>query len=243
MLYFTSKLKTYNILATDGEMGKIKDVYFDDRKWAIRYAIVDTRKWLPGRRVLLSPTSFLNMNNESESLEVNYNKGEIRNSPEITDEQAISKDVEHSIAGYYGWNRYWTGNMLWGPQDRPLDNIKNEEITQEETRFNQQLEDQQEYDLRSENETMEFKVHANDGKLGKVLDMVYDDDYWKIRYIVVQSSESYLDKEYFVFKTEEIESVDWFEKDLYVKGTVEEAKMTRLIKTKEEIITKLQEIF
>lgn len=239
MLYFTSKLKTYNIHATDGEMGKIKDVYFDDKKWAIRYAVVDTRKWLPGRRVLLSPTSFLNMNNESESLEVNYHKGEIRNSPEIPDEQAISKDVEHSIAGYYGWNRYWTGNMLWGPQDRPLENVKNEEIRQEETRFNQQLDDQQEYDLRSEDETLDFKALASDGKLGKVSDMIYDDEYWKIRYIVVQSSERYLDKEYFVFKTEEIESVDWLEMVLYVTGTVEKAKMTRLFGTQEEVIAKL----
>ena len=239
MFYFTSQLKTYNIDAVDGEMGKIKDLYFDDQKWAIRYAVVDTRKWLPGRRVLLSPTSFVNLNNESDYLEVEYDKEAVRNSPEIPDEDAISKDIEDSIAGYYGWNRYWTGNMLWGPQDRPLANFQHNEMTEKETRYNQQLETQQAYDLRSEDETMDYKVHASNGKLGKVIDMIYDDEYWKIGYIVVASSENYMEPTWFVFDTDAIESVDWYEGDIYIKTTVEAAKLTKEYDSMEEIIPSL----
>jgi PRC-barrel domain len=43
--------------ATDGEIGHIKDFYFDDQNWAIRYLVVDTGTWLPGRKVLISPHS------------------------------------------------------------------------------------------------------------------------------------------------------------------------------------------
>ncbi|WBX80092.1 PRC-barrel domain-containing protein [Virgibacillus salarius] len=45
-MFLTSELKNYKIHASDGVMGKVKDLYFDDNKWAIRYAVVDTRKWL-----------------------------------------------------------------------------------------------------------------------------------------------------------------------------------------------------
>lgn len=239
MLYFTSELKTYNIDAVDGEVGKIKDLYFDDQKWAIRYAVVDTRKWLPGKHVLLSPTSFVNLNNESESLEVEYDKEAVRNSPEIPDEDAISKDVEDTIAGYYGWNRYWTGNMLWGPQDSPLASFQRDDLSEEQTHYNQQLEEQQKYDLRSEDETMDYKVHASNGKLGRVVNMIYDNEYWKVRYLVVESSENYVEATYFVFDTDAIESVDWYEEDIYIKTTVEAARQNKQYESIEEIIPSL----
>lgn len=239
MLYYTSRLKTYNIDATDGEMGKIKDLYFDDKKWAIRYAIIDTRKWLPGRKVLLSPTSFVNMDNDSENLEVKYDKEAVRSSPEIPEETAISKDVEDSITGYYGWNRYWAGNMLWGAIEMPWDTIPRDEMTEDQTRYNQQMEEQQVYDLRSENETLDYKVHANDGKIGRVTDMIYDDQNWKIRYLVVRSSASYVVDKFLVFDTEEIESVDWFEKDIYINGSVEEVNHLKIFEEKEGILPTL----
>ncbi|MEC5423736.1 PRC-barrel domain-containing protein [Virgibacillus sp. C22-A2] len=239
MLYLTSKLKTYNINAIDGEMGKIKDLYFDDKKWAIRYAIVDTRKWLPGRRVLLSPTSFVTLNENDENLEVKFTKEAIRNSPSIPEEKAISKDIENSLVGYYGWSRYWMGNMLWGPEDRPLTHFGSDTGGEDPLLYDQQLETQQEYDLRSEEETIDFKVHADDGKIGKVADMIYDSEYWKIRYIIVQYSESIVEEEYIIYTPDDIESVDWYEKDIYVTDLMEAVKHRKLYKTKEEVIASL----
>jgi hypothetical protein len=48
MLHSIKELKGYVIAAEDGEIGRCKDFLFDDRHWAIRYMVVDTRKWLPG---------------------------------------------------------------------------------------------------------------------------------------------------------------------------------------------------
>jgi uncharacterized protein YrrD len=45
--------KDFAIRATDGELGTVDDIYFDDETWAIRYLIVDTGGWLGGRRVLI----------------------------------------------------------------------------------------------------------------------------------------------------------------------------------------------
>ncbi|WP_235794009.1 PRC-barrel domain-containing protein [Virgibacillus salidurans] len=230
-MFFTSDLKTYNIDASDGEMGKIKDVYFDDKKWAIRYAVVDTRKWLPGRKVLLSPRSFINLNEANENLEVEFDKETIRNSPSIADEQAVSKEAEKSIIGYYGWSRYWIGNPLWGIEYGSL-----EEPTEAKIQRDQQMDESQEYDLRSEDETIGFKVHANDGKIGRVADMIYDNESWKIQYVVVRSSKSMVEEEYFVYTPEDIESVDWFGEDIYVKDSLENVNQSTIYKNKADIL-------
>ena len=55
MLRSVMSLEGFSIGATDGTVGKVKDFYFDDEAWVIRYAVVNTT-WL-GREVLLSPYS------------------------------------------------------------------------------------------------------------------------------------------------------------------------------------------
>jgi len=224
MYAFTSDLKTYNIEATDGEMGKVHDLYFDDHKWAIRYAIVDTRKWLPGRSVLLSPESFKEIDAENNILHVGYDKETIRNSPSVPENKAFTRDTESTLIGYYGWSRYWMGNMLWGAEDRPLATfnvqpqprrVHDEDVVAKEKRQSE---------LRSEDELLDCRVHADDGKLGQIKDIVFDTEYWKIRYIVLQNSENFTENEYILCPAEDIESVDWNELDVYVKGSTSHRK-------------------
>jgi hypothetical protein len=57
MLYRLSKLVGSPIRALDGEIGRIKDVYFDDHRWTVRYLVVDSGGWLTGRKVLISAIS------------------------------------------------------------------------------------------------------------------------------------------------------------------------------------------
>jgi hypothetical protein len=239
MLYFTSELKSYHIHATDGDMGKMKDIYFDDKDWTIRYAVLDTRRWLPSRHVLLSPTAFDNLNKENMSLNVVHDKETVRNSPEITEGAFISKDVEHSLSGYYGWSRYWMGNMLWGSQDQPIlptsATMTTEEI-QQETEAQTEPED---YGLRSVEETLAFKVHANDGSVGRVADMVFDDVYWKLRYLVIRDKDAILEEGYHVIKPEDILAVEWSEQGIYVDGTLASLKRKNEFKKKDDIMKRL----
>ena len=55
MLHRAKSLKGYKLDSKDGEIGRVKEFYFDDQHWAIRYMVVDTAAWLPGRQVLISP--------------------------------------------------------------------------------------------------------------------------------------------------------------------------------------------
>jgi hypothetical protein len=55
MLFNTSALLGDEIEARDGPVGSLDDLLFDDREWVVRWAVVDTGRWLPGRKVLLPP--------------------------------------------------------------------------------------------------------------------------------------------------------------------------------------------
>ena len=49
MLHTMNELEGYTVGATDGDIGHVKDFYFDDATWVIRYLIVDTGSWLSSR--------------------------------------------------------------------------------------------------------------------------------------------------------------------------------------------------
>lgn len=54
MLRNIKGLRGFTIEAADGQMGKVHDLLFDGRTWAVRYLVVDTGSWLPGRKVLIA---------------------------------------------------------------------------------------------------------------------------------------------------------------------------------------------
>ena len=56
MLNKVKTLKGYSIQGSDGEtIGTVKEFYFDDRHWTVRYLVANTGTWLSGRQVLVSP--------------------------------------------------------------------------------------------------------------------------------------------------------------------------------------------
>ena len=57
MLLSIRHLSSFTIEAEDGNIGQVYSFLFDDRTWAIRYLVVDTGKWLPGRKVLIVPSA------------------------------------------------------------------------------------------------------------------------------------------------------------------------------------------
>ena len=53
MLRSISQLYGNKLAASDGEIGHVKDFYFDDHAWAIRYLIVHTGESPDARKLLI----------------------------------------------------------------------------------------------------------------------------------------------------------------------------------------------
>jgi len=78
MLYKAKTLKGYKLDSRDGEIGKVKEFYFDDKHWAIRYLVADTGNWLTGRQVLISPHALVRVIEDGQCITVNLTKKQIR---------------------------------------------------------------------------------------------------------------------------------------------------------------------
>jgi sporulation protein YlmC with PRC-barrel domain len=98
----------YHIIATDGEIGHLSDFLFDDETWEIRYAIVDTKNWWPGKKVLIRPQWIKRISWADRELYANMSRASVRKSPKWNPRQPVSRDYELRLHQHYGFTPYWT---------------------------------------------------------------------------------------------------------------------------------------
>ena len=109
MLRIVKELYGAKLGASDGEIGQVKDFYFDDQNWAVRYVVADTGSWLAGRKVLISPHAFGSLHRAGKLLLVNLTRKQIEDSPSIESHKPVSRQYEEEYYRYYGWPYYWQG--------------------------------------------------------------------------------------------------------------------------------------
>lgn len=97
----------YHIVASDGEIGHVEEFIVEDDTWAIRYLVVDTRNWLPGRKVLLSPHWVEELDWADETAAVGMSRDQVKASPEYDHRQPINRDYETRLYDFYGRPVYW----------------------------------------------------------------------------------------------------------------------------------------
>jgi hypothetical protein len=107
MLIKAKTLKGYKLHSKDGEIGKVKEFYFDDKHWAIRYLVIDTASWWVGKKVLVSPQWIDHVSWEDNKVFVNLSRESIKQSPEYSEENLLTRDYETQLHRYYNRNVYW----------------------------------------------------------------------------------------------------------------------------------------
>ncbi len=103
----THQVTDYHIQAIDGEIGHVEDFIIDDETWAIRYLIVNTRNWWPGKKVVLSPRWIEKVSWEEGKVFVNLRREAIKESPEYTEESLLTRDYETGLHRHYKLHGYW----------------------------------------------------------------------------------------------------------------------------------------
>ncbi len=160
MLQSVNELDTYTLLAADGEIGELKGFYFNEGTWDTPYLIADTGIWLPGRTIVIATEALGIFDPKAKRIQVNLTKDKIKNSPEVDDDKPLTHELEKKITLYYSWK---DSGALVPQQATPT-----------------QL-------FRSTSALINQYIHAQDGDLGHVEDLLVDDEIWKIRYLVVDT--------------------------------------------------------
>lgn len=185
MLRRTSDILNFTLGARDGEIGRVKDFYFDDQRWPVRYLVVDTGKWLEQREVLISPFAVRGFRETDKVVEVKLTREQIKGCPSIDTDAPVSRQYEREYYQYYGWPFYWEGPALWGPSAFPAYHYY-PGLAAEGPR---PLAPEQHSNphLRSTSEVSGYHLEAPDGEIGHVEDFIFDDQDWVIQYLVVDT--------------------------------------------------------
>jgi hypothetical protein len=181
MLRQIKDLESFKLRARDGDIGSIREFYFDDKYWTVRYLVADTGGWLSGRRVLLSPYALHSANEAEHVIPVDLTKKQIEESPSLASDQPVSRQYEMQYYQYYDWPMYWSGANMWGVS--PL-MVRAQDAAWKETVRHADAWDP---NLRSTGDVIRHHIQAQDGEIGHVEDFIIDDETWAIRYLVVDT--------------------------------------------------------
>lgn len=223
MLRSFNQIHGYGIHASDGEIGSLADLYFDDQSTLIRYFVVDTGRWLPGKQVLLAPAAIGGIDVERGEVVTGLTRGQVENSPSIENDKPVSRQQEMALHAHYGWQPYWTAPPMagalapyWGPaapgaSTRPEDARIADEMAARER-------EHADPHLRSAREVEGYYVAAADGDIGHVEDFLIDDRDWSIQLIAVDTR-NWLPGRIVVISPAWLRGIDWKEQRILVDLT------------------------
>ena len=214
MLLNTKQLYGAKLGALDGDIGHIKDFYFDDKTWVIRYLVADTGHWLPGRQVLLSPHVFGEWDETDHVLPINLKRARIESSPSPDTHQPVSRQYEMEFYRYYSLPAYWEGTNIWGmggyPFLVPLDQGAGGNHPKHHHRADKHL--------QSTQAMTGSHIQAHDGAVGHVTGFLVDNQKWTISDVVVETGHWYAHKKVLI-PTGSVERVTFEDSKVFVNLT------------------------
>jgi uncharacterized protein YrrD len=221
MLITIDNFTGYKIDAKDGEIGHIKDVYFDEERLTARYLIVDTGPWIFGRKVLISPQSAQKW--EDGKLQVNLTKEQIKEAPSIDAEKPISREKEEEYNNYYALPVYWSGAGLWGTAMYPgtmthmgytaPGPVLGRTLPEYES---VKAETEMDTHLRSCEEVKGYNINTTDGEIGHIDDFIMEQESWNLRYFTVDTGGFLSSGKKVVISNLWIQSISWNQKMVVV---------------------------
>ena len=192
MLVVGSAFKGYAIEATDGHFGTVDTFLFDDKSWKIRWLVVYTGNWLPGRQVLVHPSAIGLPDHEKNILSVDLTKAKIEASPDIAQDQPVTMQLQKQLYSYYGFDPYWgpdlyeaglTNGLAVSGFDTPASAVNREIGSGTLPRGNQRGDPH----LGSMKSVRGYHIQATDGSIGHVESFLVDDESWAVRYLIVDT--------------------------------------------------------
>jgi hypothetical protein len=193
----------FSVAASNGPIGEVRDCYFDDQAWTIRFFVVETGSWLGGRKVLISPLAIHGLDWSAKALSASLTREQVKASPDVDTSKPVSRQHELEQFGYYGYPFYWSEEQLWGGGPRPgmsLAGYASPRLPAEpqattdfvEAQVKLHRERGDDPHLRSCRAIERYHIHASDGDIGHVESLLLDDETWAIRYLIVNTSDWWL---------------------------------------------------
>lgn len=201
-------VKGFKLAAEDCTFGRVKDFLFDEEHWTVRYMAADTGRWIPHRKVLVSPVSLGKPDWESQEFSVHLTKEQIKEQPELPADAPVTRVYEDQRHKTYDYPLYYKvgSHYAWGYGTIPASLLDAPSAPAGEPH---RSEPPQSRMLHSLEEVRGFSiVNTEKEKLGSLDDLVMDDETWTIRYLSVHLKQSGIDQTVF-FAPNWFDLFDW----------------------------------
>ena len=220
MLINLEQLRARQVHANDGDIGKIKDIIFDDEHWTVRFFVLDTHPWMPlSKKVLISPISILKIEENSDDIILAMSKQMVEDSPKVEDQETVSREFELRYFDHFGYSYYWLGSHPWGDYTYPSALTNQNMIVTNELKQN---DIEKTNHLREVSEVSHYNLHASDGDKGHVHDFIWDSKGWSLKYLVVDTSNWFIGGKRVLVPCDKIDSISWEKKTVECKLSKEE---------------------
>ena len=214
MLRSLRDLIGYQMEGLGDTLGYVRDFYFDDHEWIIRYIVADTHRWLPGRDVLVSPRHAGDADWASRSLKADLTRDQIKQCPGVEEDLPVSKQEKLDISDVTLWAPLWypVGTPVVGMPVPLSARIEGEE---EEEEPSAKTWDPR---LRSAREVIGYAVSTPQDRVAKIHDFVLETDGWLLRYLVADTG-GWLSGKSVLIAPLWVERVDWANAEIHVDLT------------------------
>ena len=105
-LHGVASVKGYYVHAVDGDIGHVENVLADDTNWEIRYFVIATRNWWPGKVVQLSPYAVKDIDWFGQHINMNVTRDQVRSAPAWDPLAMMDEASEDEFHRHFGWPGY-----------------------------------------------------------------------------------------------------------------------------------------
>jgi hypothetical protein len=210
MLRSIQDLSACSVSCPDGDLGKVDQIYFDVRRWRVRYLVIDTSAWGYGQKIWVPPCCIHQVDFNSKVVRLNLVQQKMLASPAIDMQEPISRLQEGKLVNYYGCKPYWEETHAQCASRYPSGVIDptacgepqgRERRTLHTNAFNSNVQ------LLSTRQASGYTIEAVDGPVGHIRDFVFEDDTWLIRYLTIDTHEWWQSENEVLLPTESIDSI------------------------------------
>jgi uncharacterized protein YrrD len=252
MLSRLNDLVKCSVSATDGDIGRVTDAYFDDEQWVVRYLVVDTGMWL-GWHVLIAPQSIRALDSDRNLIEMGLTRSQVEQSPRADLQHPLSRLYETEFYTHFGYPPYWDAPPTWGtepvapliPPDQAVAAIRAQAAAIEHAEGvgpatgalsdappvpgdlpvnpDRPVQSAADSRVRSWREVKGYHIHAADGEIGHVDDLLFDDRSWLVKFIEVDTS-NWIGGKSVLVPRGSLGEVSWADNLLHVRLTREQVR-------------------
>lgn len=210
-IFAISALKSLVVVGADGRIGAVKDFLFVDDRWQVRWLVIDTGKWLPGRKVLIHPSAITDWDFVRQEILTPLARQHVERSPDVPENQKLSRDLENSLFAYYGWDPDWRPGFLASTSGAE---------TAAADAAGESVDDPH---LRSFDAVRGYRLRATDGEIGSVENFLVDRAAWNIRYLIIVAG-SWLTGKEVLLAPYAVTRIDWLNREILLNVTREQVK-------------------